>query len=56
MCVVGCENVPPSKGFLRSLASNRNSKVKRLAIPLVLWPNPSRKRTNTLGFQGGDNY
>ena len=32
----------PSDGFLRSLESNQNSKVKRLAIPLVLWPNPSR--------------
>ena len=36
------ENVP-SDGFLRSLASNRKSKVKRLAIPLVLWPSASRK-------------
>ena len=36
------ENVP-SDGFLRSLAFNRNSKVKRLAIPLVLWPSASRK-------------
>ena len=33
----------PSDGFLESLASNRNSKIKRLAIPLVSWPNPSRK-------------
>ena len=33
----------PSDGFLRSLASNRNSKIKRLAIPLTLWPNPSRE-------------
>ena len=32
-----------SAGFLRSLASNRDSKVKRLAIPLTLWPNPSRE-------------
>ena len=33
----------PSDGFLASLASNQNSKVKRLAIPLILWPNASRK-------------
>ena len=33
----------PSDGFLRSLASNRESKIKRLAIPLVLWPSASRK-------------
>ena len=33
----------PSDGFLASLASNQNSKVNRLAIPLILWPNPSRK-------------
>ena len=32
-----------SEGFLKSLASNRNSKVKRLAMPLVLWSEPSRK-------------
>ena len=32
----------PSDEFLESLASNRNSKIKRLAIPLILWPNTSR--------------
>ena len=30
-------------GLLRSLASNRDSKVKQLAIPVALWPNPSRE-------------
>ena len=29
--------------FLRSLASRRGSKIKRLAIPLATWHNPSRK-------------
>ena len=33
----------PSNEFLESLVSNQNSKIKRLAIPLILWPNPSRK-------------
>ena len=33
----------PSNGFLKSLRSNRNSKIKRLAIPLILCPNPSRE-------------
>jgi len=40
--VVGDE-IPPSDEFLESLASNQDSKVKRLAIPLVLWGDPSRK-------------
>ena len=47
VCVVRCQTTFPD-GLLRSLASNRNSKVKRLAIPLVMWPNPSRKRFCTL--------
>ena len=29
-------------GFLRSLPSDRGSNIMRLAIPLVLWENPSR--------------
>jgi hypothetical protein len=33
----------PSETILGSLASNRNSKVKRLMIPLVSWTNPSRR-------------
>ena len=32
-----------SDGLLRSLMSNRSSKIKRLTIPLVLPGNPSRK-------------
>ena len=40
--VVGDEIIP-SDEFLESLASNMDSKVKRLAIPLVLWGDPSRK-------------
>ena len=43
VCVFNGHDDLPSDGFLRSLASNRNSLVKRLAIPLVVWPNPSRK-------------
>lgn len=41
------DNTISSDEFLESLASNRDSKVKRLAIPLVSWGNPSRKRSNT---------
>ena len=33
----------PSDTILGSLASDRNSKIKRLVIPLILWANPSRK-------------
>ena len=33
----------PSDSILSSLASNRDSKVKRLAIPLDSWANPSSK-------------
>ena len=44
VCPFGYTPAPtPSDVILSSLASNRNSKVKRLAIPLVLWVNPSRK-------------
>jgi hypothetical protein len=44
VCVVGHVNTNiPSDRILSSFASNRDSKVKRLAIPLVLWANPSRK-------------
>jgi len=32
-----------SDEFLGSLEFNRDSKVKRLVIPLVLWANPSRE-------------
>ena len=42
VCVVK-EEITTSDDFLGSLISNQDSKVKRLAIPLGLWPNPSRK-------------
>ena len=42
VCVVKYQNMSPD-GFLRSLTSNRDSKVKRLAIPLDMWANPSRE-------------
>ena len=46
-CLVGYyEGV--SGGFPKSLASNRHSKIKRLAIPLVLRADSSRKRLNSL--------
>src|SRR6266478_5514049 len=38
----------PSNEFFESLASNRDSKVKQLAIPLVPWTNPSRRLFSTL--------
>ena len=47
VCAVRDQNALPD-GFLGSLASNRDSKVKRLAIPLVTWAKPSRKRFRTL--------
>jgi len=37
-----------SSAFLRSLASNWGSKVKRLTIPLVMQDKPSSKRPTTL--------
>ena len=37
-----------SDEFLRALASKQGSKVRRLAIPLTLWVNLSRKRSITL--------
>ena len=40
---VGGHGGLPSDEFLESLASNRDSKVKQLAIPLILWVNPSRR-------------
>ena len=45
-CIVGYKEGPTDK-FLKSLASNRHSKVKRLAIPLVLRADSSRKQLNT---------
>ena len=37
-----------SDEFLGSLTSNRDSKIKRLAIPLVLRGNPSSKRSSNM--------
>ena len=45
-CVVKHEKSPPD-GLIESLASNQDSKIKRLAIPPVLWVNTSRKWFNT---------
>ena len=42
VCVVNFQTVS-SDEFLGSLASNQDSKVMRLAIPLVMWTNPSSK-------------
>ena len=42
VCVAG-RGTTPTDGFLESFESNQDSNVKRLAIPLVLWPNPSRE-------------
>lgn len=42
VCAVRDRNGSPD-GFFRSFASNREPKVKRLAIPLATWDNPSRK-------------
>lgn len=38
--------------FLISLVSNRGSRVERLAIPMGMWTNPSRKRFSTLQGYG----
>ena len=44
VCAIrGITTRPYSDGFLRSLMSNRDSKVKQLAIPLALLSNPSRE-------------
>ena len=42
-CVVRSADPDIPDTILCSLASNRNSKVQRLAIPLVSWANPSSK-------------
>ena len=42
VCVARYRTVSPN-GFLEYLVSNVGSKIKWLAIPLVLWPNPSSK-------------
>ena len=43
VCPIRYITGPSSDGFLRSLESNRDSKVKRLAIPLALLPKSPRK-------------
>ena len=48
--VVGDETMP-SDEFLASLASNLDSKVKRLAIPLISWGDPSRKDPHSVESQ-----
>ena len=42
------DNTISSDEFLGALSSNRNTKVRRLAIPLVSWGNPSCKLSSTL--------
>ena len=51
VCVVRY-NYTSSDGFLKSLGFIRDSKVKRLAIPLVLWSEPSRKWLSVLYDNG----
>ena len=51
VCVVDDRAMSPD-GFLESLTSKRDPKVKRLAIPLVLWANLSSKRFSTLWGHG----
>ena len=48
VCLIHDTIGPSGDKFLRSLVSNRDSKLKRLAIPLALLPNPPRKRSSTL--------
>ena len=44
ICVVAGRVMEPFyAGFLESLGSKRDSQVKRLAIPLAAWDDPSRK-------------
>ena len=42
VCVVG-DHAKSCDEFFGSLASNRNSKVRRLAIPLAMWGNTTRE-------------
>ena len=48
VCVAKYEASMSSDEVLGTLTSNQNSKVKRLAIPLVSWGNSSRERFSTL--------
>ena len=56
-CVVG-HREGSSDGFFKSLASNRDSKIKRLVIPLVLESDSCRKWLSVLLYTGsqGGNY
>ena len=45
VCGIRDVNGPSGNEFLRSLVSNQDSRLKRLAIPLALLPNPSGKRS-----------
>ena len=47
VCVVGYKTTTIDR-FLGSLASNRNSKVRRLVVPLILWTNPSCKQFSAI--------
>ena len=47
VCAIRDITGPSSDGFFESLMSNRDSKLKRLAIPLALLPDPPRKRSST---------
>ena len=47
VCTIRDVTGPSRDGFFRSLMSNRDSKLKRLAIPLALLPNPPRKSPST---------
>ena len=47
VCAIRDITGPSSDGFFKSLMSNRDSKLKRLAIPLALLPDPPRKRSST---------
>ena len=51
--VIGDTNMD-SDEFLESLASIQDSKIKRLAIPLALWGNPSRERSSPLHGRGAE--
>ena len=54
-CVVGSHEGPSDK-FLKSLAFNRGSKIKRLVVPLVLRADSSSKLLNAIIWSQGGNY
>ena len=53
VCVAEYGSSASSEEVLGSLASNQDSKVKLLAIPLVSWGNPSSKSTGLVRVQCG---